>query len=81
MALNHREDIQVRCQEYIFYSENGEALELVVQRSCGCHISGGIRGQTWWDTEQPNLVVGNSAYSRGLIIFKVRSNLSHCMIL
>ena len=67
----------------ISYSDGGEALEQVVQRSCGCPIPGGIQGQAVWGPGQPDLVRGNPDHSRGLELngVKVPSKLSHSIIL
>ena len=51
--------------EDIFYSDSGEALEQVAQRSCGCPITGGIEGQIGWDPGQPRLVAGSLTHGRG----------------
>ena len=44
-----------KCQEEILLSEGGEALGQVAQRTCGCPIPGGIRGQIGWGPGQPDL--------------------------
>ena len=44
-----------------------ETLQHVAQRGgCGCPHPGGIQGQGGWGFEQPGLVGGVSAYSRGV---------------
>jgi len=44
-----------------------EMLQHVAQRGgCGCPHPGGIQGQGGWGFEQPGLVGGVSAYSRGV---------------
>jgi len=43
-------DVRKKC----FYSEDGDKLEWVAQRGCGCPISGGIQGQ--WDGTLGSLV-------------------------
>jgi len=52
----------------MFSRKNGEVLEQVPQRGCGCPIPGGVQGQVEWDPEQPDLaldlVVKNPAYGR-----------------
>ena len=45
--------------------EGGEALEQVVQRSCGCSIPGGVQGQVGQGSGHPDLVGGIPAYGRG----------------
>jgi len=49
-----------------WYTEGGDALELVVQGGCGCPIPGGIQGQGGCGAGQPGLVVGDPAHSRGV---------------
>ena len=46
------------------YSEGGEALAQVAQRS-GCPILG-VVGQVGWGPDPPDLLSGNPAYSRRL---------------
>jgi len=58
----------------IFYSEGGETLEQLAQRSCGCSIPGGIQGLVGW---QPCLQEGVANY----IVFKVPFNPNHFVIL
>ena len=50
----------------ILLSEGGEALGQVAQRTCGCPIPGGIRGQAGWGFEHPAIERGVPAYSRGI---------------
>ena len=50
----------------IFSLRDCEALEQVTQGGCGCPIAGGIQGQAGCGSEQPGLVVGNAAHSRGV---------------
>ena len=45
---------------------SGETLEQVAQRGCGWPLPGSIQGQAGWGFEQPGLVGGVPAYSRGL---------------
>ena len=45
---------------------DGEILAQVAQRGCGCPLPGGVQGQAGWVCEQPGLVGGVPAYSRGL---------------
>ncbi|NXH63816.1 UBP25 hydrolase, partial [Rhabdornis inornatus] len=40
-------------QEEILYSQSGEALAQVAQRSCGCPIPGSVQGQVGWGFVQP----------------------------
>jgi len=49
---------------FFFYSEGGEALAQVAQRSCGCPLPGSVQGQVGWGFEQPGLVEG--AHGRGV---------------
>lgn len=44
---------------------DGEALEQVVQRTCGCSIPESIQGQFGWGPTQPDLVQGVPAHGRG----------------
>jgi len=53
-------------KEEILYNEGGEALEQVAQRSCGCPLPGSVQGQVGWGFEQPGLVAGVPAHSRGV---------------
>ena len=48
------------------YSEGGEAVALVAQRSCGCPIPGGVQGQAGWGLGQPGLMGGVPAHGRGV---------------
>ena len=50
----------------VFHTEGGDALEQVAQGSCGCPISEGIQGQAGCGSEQPGLVVGGPAHSKGV---------------
>ena len=50
----------------ILYSESGETLEQIVQRSCGCLILGEGQGQVGGGPGQLDLVSGNPAHSRVL---------------
>lgn len=43
-----------------------KALELVVQRGCGCSVHRDIQGQAKWCSEQPNIAVCVSVYFRGV---------------
>ena len=49
-----------------FSAVSGETLEQVAQRGCGCPLPGSIQGQAGQGCEQPGLVGGVPAYSRGL---------------
>jgi len=50
----------------ILYSEGGEALEQVAQRSCGCSLPGSVQGQAGWGFEKPGLVEGVPAHGKGV---------------
>ena len=63
--------MQVRCQEEIFNSQGGEALEKVTQRSWGCPIHGVVQGQVGWDPEHPNPDTGNPAHGKGLELYSI----------
>ena len=72
-------DIQVRCEEEILYSQDGEALAHAAQSNCGCSIPGGVQGHIGWGPGQPELVGGGS--SNGKVVgtdlsFKVSLKLS-----
>ena len=49
-----------------FFTQSGEALEQIAQRSCECPYPGGAEGQLRWDPGQPDLGVSNPVHSRGL---------------
>ena len=49
----------------MIYSESSETLEQVVQGGCGCPLPRSFQGQAGWGIEQPGLVGGVPAYSRG----------------
>ena len=49
-----------------FFTEGGDTLEQVAQGSCGCPIPGGTQDQAGCGSEQPGLVAGNPAHSRGV---------------
>ena len=49
-----------------FFTVRVVRLERVAQRGCGCPLLGSIQGQAGWGFEQPGLVGGIPAYSRGL---------------
>ena len=61
-----RGEIQIGCEEEIFYNNVGEALAQIAQRGGGCPIPGDIQGQHGWGSEQHNLVVGVPAHCRGV---------------
>jgi len=46
------------------YSEGGEALAQVAQRSCGCPLLSSVQGQVGWSFEQPGLVEDVPAQGR-----------------
>ena len=48
------------------YYESSDTLEQVAQRGSECPLPGSIQGQAGWSFEQPGLVGGISACSRGL---------------
>ena len=52
-------------QEEIVYCEGGETLAQVAQ-SLWMPLPGSIQGQAGWGCEQPGLVVGDPAHSRGV---------------
>ena len=56
----------MRCKEEVLHCEGGEALEQVAERGCGCPLPGSVEGQVGWGFEQPSLVEGVPAYSRGV---------------
>lgn len=58
--------IQARYQKEVLCCEGAEALEQIVQRSCGCPIPGGVQGQAAWNSEQPGLVESVPAVAEGL---------------
>jgi len=58
--------IEIRDKEEILHSEGGEALTQVSQRSCGCLLPGRVQGQVGRGFEQPDLVEGVPAHSRGV---------------
>jgi len=49
-----------------FHSEDGDALEQVAQRGCGCPVTGDVQGQAGCGSGQPGLVSGDLAHSRGV---------------
>jgi len=51
--------IGLRYKQEILHYEGGEALEQVVQRSCGCPLPGSVQGQAGWGFEQPGVVEGD----------------------
>jgi len=50
----------------MFCDEGGETLGQVAQSSCGCPITGRVQGQVGWGFEEPDLVKGLPAHSRGV---------------
>ena len=63
------QEIQVRCQEEILYSEGSAALAQAAQKGCGCPVPGGVQGQVGWGPGQPGLVngeVGGPACCEGI---------------
>jgi len=49
----------------ILYSEGGEALAQVAQRSCGCPLPGSVQGQVGQGSERPGLAEGVLGHGRG----------------
>jgi len=49
----------------ILYSEGGEALPQVAQRSRGCPLPGSAQVQAGWGFEQPGLVESVPVHGRG----------------
>jgi len=49
-----------------FYSEGGETLAQVAQRSGPCPIPGNIQGQAGWGCEQPDAVEDVPAHGKGI---------------
>lgn len=47
------------------YSEDGEVLKQVAQRTYGCLVPEDVQGQITWSSELPGLVEGVSANGRG----------------
>ena len=41
-------------------------MEEVAQRSCGCPLPGSVQGQVGWGFDQPGVVEGVPAHSRGV---------------
>jgi len=56
----------MRDKEEILYSEDGEALAQVAQRSCGFPLRGRVQGQVGRGFEQLGLVEGVPAHGRGV---------------
>lgn len=61
MCLKQKQEIQVRCQEEMLFSEHNEAL--VAQRSFKWLIPEGNQGQVGWDLGQSDLVEGVHVHS------------------
>lgn len=53
-----------------FFTESGESLKYVAQKSCGCAVAGDVQGHVAWGPEQTILVLDlvgrNSAHGRDL---------------
>jgi len=49
-----------------FHYEGCEAWEHIVQRSCGCPVTGIVQGQAGQGSEQPGLAEGVPAHGRGV---------------
>jgi len=56
----------IRYKKEILYYEGCEALEQVVQRSCGCPLPGSVPGQVGRGFERPGVVEGVPALGRGV---------------
>jgi len=56
----------MRYKKETLYSEGGEALAQVTQRSCGCPLPVSVQGQAGRGFEQPGLVEGVPAHGRGV---------------
>jgi len=54
-----------RYKKEFLYSEGGETLAQVAQRSCGCPLPGSVQGQVGRSCEQPGLVEDVPAHGRG----------------
>ena len=52
-------------------------MEQVAQRGCECPPFGSIQGQAAWGFEQPGLVGGVPAYSRGLELDDLKGPYQH----
>ena len=50
----------------MFYSEGGETLEQVAQRSCGCPFPGSVQGQAGRGFEEPDPVEDVPTHGRGV---------------
>jgi len=48
-----------------FFSERGETLAQVAQRSCGCPLNCSVQSRVGWSSEQPGLVEDVPAHGRG----------------
>jgi len=58
--------LRLHIRKIFFYSEDGETLEQVTQRSSGCPIIGSVQGQVGWGLEQPDLVKDVPGHGQGL---------------
>jgi len=50
----------------MLYYANGEALEQVAPRSCGCPLPASVQSQARWGFEQPGLVEDVPARGNGV---------------
>jgi len=66
----------------IFYDEGGKALAQVAQRSCSCPLPGSVQDQAGQGFEQPDVVEGVPAHSRGVELHEGYGpfNSNHSMI-
>ena len=58
--------MQSRYKEEVFYSEGGETVAQIAQRSWGCPIPRNIQGQVGWSSEQPDPVEDVPAHGKGV---------------
>ncbi|GAB0180812.1 hypothetical protein GRJ2_000546500 [Grus japonensis] len=56
MFLKWKRIFRLDIRKNFFYDEEGETLEQIAWRSCGCPLPGNIQGQIGWGFEQPDLV-------------------------
>ncbi|KAJ7412164.1 hypothetical protein WISP_98872 [Willisornis vidua] len=60
------DDSDRRANGFKLIEKDGEALEQVAQRGCGCLIPESVQGQVEWGLEQPGLVNGIPVCDRGV---------------
>lgn len=73
----NRKTFTLDIRKKILYSEGGEALEHVAQRSCGLPIPRGVQSQVGWDPGKSDVVGRNPAHGRNWMILKIFSNPNH----